>query len=123
MIDVGAIATVPDENAAAGAAVAGAYVGRFQVAGVLGSGGVGVVLAVYDPQLDRRVALKLLAATTEPRWAEARIGEARAMAQLAHPNVVIVHEAGLIEATPYIVMEHVPGGTLRTWMAERARGW
>ncbi|HEY0192590.1 MAG TPA: serine/threonine-protein kinase [Kofleriaceae bacterium] len=116
------LATVPDDagdrSGAGPGARSGTMIGRFLVEGVLGTGGMGVVLAAYDPELDRKVALKLLAARPDPRWAEARIGEARAMAQLAHPNVVTVHEAGIVDATPYLVMELVAGGTLRSWIAE-----
>jgi serine/threonine protein kinase len=86
-------------------------VGRFEVLRVIGAGGMGVVLAARDPTLDRKVALKLM----RPHlWAaggdRAELGrEAQAMARLAHPNVVAVHEVGSVGDQTFIAMELVEG--------------
>lgn len=106
---------------------AGAAIGRFTVLGLLGIGGMGVVLSAYDPDLDRKVALKLLRGD-QFRGARAAAGrdallrEAKAMARLSHPNVVAVYEAGVLDGNGYVVMEQVAGITLRRWLDE-PRGW
>ena len=91
----------------------GERVGRYVVLSELGAGGMGVVLAAYDPELDRKVAVKLV--RPEARSSNARermIREARAMAKLAHPNVVSVFDAGEHDGAVYIAMEFVEGTTL-----------
>src|SRR5262245_2956539 len=91
--------TVPDGDEPAQPAALGASIGRFVVLGSLGAGGMGLVVSAYDPQLDRRVAIKLLRAPgRDGEQAASRrawlLGEAQAMARLSHPNVVAVHEVG-----------------------------
>ncbi len=92
-------------------------IGRFAVLGRVGQGGMGVVYSVYDEQLDRRVALKLIRgeANTELRRRLQR--EAQALAKLSHPNVVTVFEVGVHEQQVYLVMEYVRGPTLRLWIS------
>ncbi len=97
----------------------GALVGRYVVLSRLGAGGMGVVLAAYDPELDRRVAIKLVrpgASSTSSR--ERMVREARSMAQLSHANVVSVFDAGEHDGAIYIAMEFIDGTTL----TERLRG-
>jgi hypothetical protein len=82
---------------------------------------MGVVLEAHDPELDRKVAIKLLRPElgTGPEGLErsARLQrEAQAMARLSHPNVVAVYEVGRIEDQVFIAMELVLGSTLRAWM-------
>jgi tetratricopeptide (TPR) repeat protein len=113
----------PDVEAAPGGTI-----GRFVVVGTLGRGGMGVVLSAYDPVLDRKVALKLLrpGAWTGPRATEGRarlMREAQAMAKLAHPNVVAVHEIVTVGEQLFIAMEHIDGRTLRAWLAAEKPGW
>src|SRR3954467_10375725 len=85
----------------------GAMVGRFLLERVVGSGGMGVVFAARDPMLDRRVAIKVIRAD-KTGGAETRLlREAQAMARLADPHVVTVHEAGLANGTVYLAMELV----------------
>ena len=77
----------------------GTVVGRYTVLERIGAGGMGVVYAVLDPELDRKVAIKLLragvgSASRRAELEDRLVGEARAMAQLAHPNVVAVFEIG-----------------------------
>ena len=103
----------------------GAAVGRFLVLDELGAGGMGVVLRAYDPELDRRVAIKLLRAERDgDAEAAARIvREAQAMARLAHPHVVPVYEVGAWDGRAFVVMELVDGVTLTAWLAAERRGW
>src|SRR5476651_2390044 len=86
----------------------GATIGRYVVLALVGRGGMGEVYAAYDPELDRKVALKLLhegglAGETESRARLLR--EAKAIAKLSHPNVVVVHDAGTIDDRVFIAME------------------
>jgi tetratricopeptide (TPR) repeat protein len=102
----------------------GTLVGRYIVLARIDAGGMGVVYAAYDPDLDRNVALKLLLARDGPmQGAEAFLGEAQALAKLSHPNVVAVHDVGIVEGRVFIAMELVTGATLRAWLSERARPW
>ncbi len=88
-------------------------IGRFTVLARLGSGGMGVVYSAFDPELDRKVALKLLFAGASDRGRLAR--EAQVMARLNHPNVAQVYEVGRHGDATYIAIEHVSGRTLRAW--------
>jgi tetratricopeptide (TPR) repeat protein/tRNA A-37 threonylcarbamoyl transferase component Bud32 len=102
---------------------AGTQVGPYLILEPVGMGGVGVVYAAYDPRLDRRVALKLLRGSRR-RTVEARQRlerEARAMAQLSHPNVITVHDVGEFEDEVFLTMEFAEGGTLKAWAKELPR--
>ena len=102
----------------------GTAVGRYVVIEELGRGGMGLVLRAYDPRLQREVALKLLRTDRMSERAQARLlREARAMAQLSHPNVVTVHDAEPHEDSVILAMEYVPGTSLATWLQEEARPW
>jgi serine/threonine protein kinase len=101
-------------------------VGRYLLLRPLGAGGMGVVYAAYDEELDRKVAIKLLRpaghAHSERRTRILR--EAQAMARISHPNVVQVYEVGEVAATSgqvFIAMEFIEGTTLAEW--QRQRGW
>ncbi|MEM9072172.1 MAG: serine/threonine-protein kinase [Myxococcota bacterium] len=97
----------------------GDRIGRFHVLRLVGKGAMGVVVEAYDPQLDRRVAIKLLhsRASNEARLQQ----EARAMAQLSSPHVVTVYDVGTFDGGVFIAMEFVEGSTLREWLeTERA---
>ncbi len=123
------------EGEAAGASglAPGATVGRYVILNLVGRGGMGEVYAAYDPQLDRKVALKLLHETAA-RAAAARtarerlLREAKAIARLSHPNVVVVHDAGAIEDPlhgdrVFLAMEFIEGETLAAWLAAAPRSW
>lgn len=119
--------TVPAQGAARAAPAIGQHVGRYRVLYALGEGGMGTVLAAHDPELDRTVALKLLhtAPGTPPEEQRARLArEARAMAKLAHPNVITVFDVGIDGSSGqlFVAMELVHGTTLTTWLREQPRG-
>jgi tetratricopeptide (TPR) repeat protein len=100
---------------------AGDLLGRYSVLSRLGQGGMGTVYAAYDPQLDRRVAIKVLRPDrlAGMRAEESRallLQEARAMARLSHPHVVGVHEVGEVDGLVYVSMDFVEGGTLGAWL-------
>nr|HEX4314542.1 serine/threonine-protein kinase [Kofleriaceae bacterium] len=98
----------------------GAMVGRYRLERELGSGGMGVVYAAFDPDLERRIALKVL--HTEAGEARKRLlREARAMARLFHPNVVVVYEVGSASGRDYVAMELVDGGSLAEWVRSERR--
>ena len=105
----------------------GDRVGRYLVLSTLGTGGMGVVFSAYDPQLDRKVALKLLRSGLQlaTKDAQKRLRrEAQAIAQLSHPNVVAVYDVGTTEDDDlYIAMEFVEGDTLTTWLKKYPRTW
>ncbi len=102
-----------------------ATIGRFVVDGHIGLGGMGHVLSAHDPQLDRTVAIKLH--RYRGRNGDVTAGrvrmlhEARAMAQLQHPNVVTVFDVGEHEGDVFIAMEVVDGVDLCAWLAARPR--
>lgn len=96
--------------------------GRFIVFARVGAGGMGVIYHAYDPELDRGVAIKLLRPAVTARGGHRRLlREARAMARLAHPNVVQVFEVGVLDEQVFLVMEFVAGQTLRGWLAAAPR--
>jgi tetratricopeptide (TPR) repeat protein/predicted Ser/Thr protein kinase len=106
----------------------GATLGRYVVLARMGSGGMGVVYAAYDPELDRRIALKLMhqrgADEAQAEHASRRmLAEAKAMAQLSHPNVITVHDVGTIDGRVFIAMEFVEGVPLTQWMRQPGRDW
>ncbi len=101
-------------------------IGRYVVLGRLGSGSMGVVYSAYDPELDRRVAIKLLRFESDEDDDLSRAGllrEAQAMARITHPNVVTVHDVGTDGRRVYVAMEFIDGQTLRVWLARQARPW
>ena len=101
-----------------------AMVGRYFILGPIGSGGMGVVFAAYDPKLDRRVALKLLhGGPGAPELAERLMREAQAMARLSHPNVIGVHDVGTVGDQVFLAMEFVDGETLGAWARRAPRPW
>jgi len=113
-------------TAAAGAGgaapVLGTTLGRYRLERMLGEGGMGVVHAAFDPDLERRVALKVLRTADGGDVARQRLlREARAMARLTHANVVTVHEVGSADGRDYVAMELVEGETLDVWLRAAKR--
>jgi eukaryotic-like serine/threonine-protein kinase len=119
VIDPAAIAAARTRIAGALFGGAATGLGRFRILERLGAGGMGVVYAAYDPELDRGVALKLVRVPARGR--DAALAEAKALARLAHPNVVPVHDAGIVGDRVYIVMELVRGAPLRRWCQGKRR--
>jgi eukaryotic-like serine/threonine-protein kinase len=106
----------------------GASIGRYVVLGLVGRGGMGEVYAAYDPELDRKVAVKLLrvkpgngVSLTEGRQRTLR--EAQAIARLSHPNVVVVYDVGTFSDQVFIAMEFVEGNTVTYWLQAQPRSW
>jgi len=112
---------------------------RFEIIEELGSGGMGKVYRARDPHLERDVAIKVLLdaspavtgplsgiATEEtldlrgdkPMSASDLLHEARVMARLSHPNVLPIYEVGIVDGAVFLVMEHVEGTNLASWLAE-----
>jgi serine/threonine protein kinase len=95
---------------------AGDTVGRYVLLEWIASGGMGMVFAAYDPQVDRRIAIKLMAPRMDERAAEELRGrlrrEAVAMARVADRNVVAVYDVGRVEGSVFVAMEFVAGTTL-----------
>src|SRR4051812_22882077 len=95
----------------------GQAIGRFVVLGPVGRGGMGEVYAAYDPELDRKVAIKLLRARGGSADGRARLlREAQATAKLQHPNVVVVYDVGTFGESVFIAMEFVEGRTMSGWL-------
>ncbi|HVE82646.1 MAG TPA: serine/threonine-protein kinase [Myxococcales bacterium] len=107
----------------------GSRVGRYVIRDVIGVGGMGAVYSAYDPELNRRVALKVLRTRKRsgtPHLSEGRsrlMREAQAMARLSHPNIVTVFDVGSFEGEIYLAMELVDGTTLTDWLKEKKRTW
>ncbi|HEU4732346.1 MAG TPA: serine/threonine-protein kinase, partial [Kofleriaceae bacterium] len=117
--DLGRTATAPLSSTARlePAETIGSTLGRYRLERTLGEGGMGVVHAAFDPDLQRRIALKVLRIAASSAEAKDRLlREARAMARLAHPNVVTVHEVGTANGRDYVAMELILGDTLADWL-------
>jgi eukaryotic-like serine/threonine-protein kinase len=99
----------------------GQRLGRFEILGQLGAGGMGDVYRAHDPQLVRDVAIKTLpsALSIDPDRLRRFEREARATARLNHPNILAVHDVGVHEGIPFIVTELLEGETLRHHMNGR----
>jgi len=96
---------------------------RYQLLERLGSGGMAEVYRARDLMLERSVAIKVLRAdySSNQEFQERFRQEARAAANLSHPNIVTVHDFGLDHGQLFIVMEQVPGTDLKTLLRKRGR--
>ncbi len=97
------------------ASAQGQRFGKYVVTGELGAGGMGAVFKARDEELGRTVALKVLRAGAAllPGGAIDRFHvEARALAKVMHPNIVLVYESGQVDGQPYLALEYVEGGSL-----------
>jgi serine/threonine-protein kinase len=94
--------------------------GRYQLEELLAGGGMGVVWRARDQRLDRAVAVKELtgAGLTLPMAVQRFDREARAVARLAHPNIVALHDVGIEDGRPYLVMELVDGRSVAAILEE-----
>lgn len=95
-------------------------IGKFEVIQTLGQGGQGTVMLARDPDLDRKVAIKLLHLKGQPGARRSTLlREARAVSALRHPAIVTVFEAGEHALSPFLVFEYVEGQTLAALIRER----
>jgi hypothetical protein len=99
-------------------------IGRYALLDRLGHGGMGVVYRAWDPELRRKVALKIIAgsreAPVEDSVFERFAREAQSAASLTHPNIVTIHDFGQDAGRPYIVMELVDGESMAQMIQRRA---
>jgi serine/threonine protein kinase len=111
----------PDTKAASPALGAGHKLKHFQLEGLLGEGGMGVVYRAYDSRLHRPVAVKVLAhdLTADPTRKQRFVQEARAAARISHPAVAQIFDADDAEGVTFIVMELVEGKTVHQLIANR----
>ena len=88
----------------------GQLIGRFEILSELGRGGQGTVYLAYDPQLDRKVAIKTLRKLGHKT--EQLAHEARIVSKLQHPNIITLYDSGEDQEAPYLVYAYVEGKTL-----------
>jgi len=91
--------------------------GRYHLLERVGEGGMGVVWGAWDPELERRVAIKVVR-EAQQATRDRILREGQALAKLSHPNVVPVYDVGVVDDQVYVVMEWVRGKNLRQWGAE-----
>lgn len=96
---------------------------RYELEERLGSGGMSTVYRAHDRMLERTVAIKILRKelSSDPEFRDRFRQEARAAANLSHPNIITVHDFGFEENQLYIVMEYMPGMDLKTMVQKRGR--
>src|SRR6186713_2156101 len=101
---------------------AGTHLGRYEIVGSIGAGGMGEVYRARDPRLGRDVAVKVLpdAVARDPDRLARFDREARAVAALAHPNILSIFDVGETDGQTYAVMELLEGETLRVGLAAGA---
>ncbi|MBN1205816.1 MAG: serine/threonine protein kinase [Myxococcaceae bacterium] len=105
----------------------GTRIERYILLKPLGQGGMGVVYSAYDPDLDRKVAVKLLhpdKSTPDGNSARAwMMREAQAMARITHPNVISVYDVGTFRSQVFVAMEFIQGRTLSDWARKTQHTW
>ena len=100
-----------------------ARIGRYEILDPIGGGGMGTVYGAFDPQLQRKVALKVLhpRRLNDARAQQRMLVEGRALAKLDHPNIVKVHDVIIEDQQVIVVMELLVGETLERWQAAARR--
>lgn len=95
--------------------------GRYELVREIGAGGMGQVFEGYDSHLKRRIAVKLThpGLDQDAAWIRRFLREAEFMAQLSHPGMPAIHDAGMSQGRPYLVMEFVDGITFDDLLARR----
>lgn len=91
-------------------------IAQYEIIRKLGEGGMGVVYLARDSRLGRRVAIKVLR-TRDPELTRRFIIEARTTARCTHENIVIIHDAGELNGSPFMVLEFLEGKTLSDFQA------
>jgi len=96
--------------------VSGRRISHYEIVAELGRGGSGIVYKARDTRLGRHVALKFLSPSrlASPEAVARFVHEARAISMLSHPNIAVLYDVGEVSGERYLVLEHLPGGTLRT---------
>jgi eukaryotic-like serine/threonine-protein kinase len=96
---------------------------RYQIEGRIGSGGMAEVYRARDLMLERTVAVKLLREdfSQDPAFRERFRQEAKAAANLSHPNIVTIHDFGFDDQQVFIIMEYIPGTDLKTILDSRGK--
>ena len=99
----------------------GTSIGRYEITGVLGQGGMGVVFMAHDPMIERDVAVKLLSEewSADERAVQRFLVEAKSAGKLGHPNTVAIHELGQEGQSYYLVMEYITGGSVERTLQEK----
>lgn len=99
--------------------------GRYVILDRIAGGGMGVVYRAEDPELHRKVALKVLhpRQSGDARSRQRMLAEARALARLDHPNIVQIHDVIAVDDQVVLVMELVTGVTLASWERDAPRSW
>jgi len=103
----------------------GQSLGRYHILEQLGEGGMAVVYKAFDTRLERNVAVKVILSGKEhkEKFLKRFEREAKALASLSHPNIVKVIDYGDHEGVPYLVMEYIPGGTLKQKLSNKPVSW
>ncbi len=110
-----------NDDTVVGEPLLGQTFGSYKIEKLIGEGGMGEVYLAKDKKLKRNVALKILPPqyTTDDERVKRLIQEARAISKLNHPNIVTIHDIGIVDSTNYITTEFVEGKTLRELINER----
>src|SRR5213596_1481419 len=92
----------------------GTHLGPYEIQSALGAGGMGEVYKARDTRLDRTVAIKILpeSLAADPQFRERFDREARAISQLTHPHICVLHDIGHQDGTDFLVLEYLEGETL-----------
>ncbi len=93
-------------------------IGRYEVKGELGRGGMATVYRAWDPSFEREVAIKMLPRELlhDPQFRDRFRREIKTIASLEHPAIVPVYDVGEEDGVPYFVMRYMPGGSLSQWI-------
>ncbi len=101
----------------------GGMIDRYRVLRLLGQGGMGMVYAAHDTELDRQVAVKVMRPELGDAVADRLVRESRLMAKVAHPAVITVFDSGRAGEQVWVAMEYIEGSTLGGWLHAAPRTW
>ena len=103
----------------------GTHLGPYEILAPLGAGGMGEVYRARDTRLDREVAIKVLPQhlADDPDSRQRFEREAKVLAALSHPNILAIFDVGSENGVSFVVMELLPGETLRSRILQRRPRW